>query len=176
MGLRVAVEQDLPRIVEIYNAAIPTRRSTADTEIVTTGSRLEWFRKHTPERRPLLVYEGAAEVVAWISFEDFYGRPAYQHTAELSIYVSPEHQGRLLGKRLLREAEELAPRLGIQNLVGFVFAHNTPSLRLLQAFGYQEWGRLPDVAQMDGKEYSLCILGKRLEDQNSTEQGAPADR
>ncbi|MCO7247543.1 GNAT family N-acetyltransferase [Halomonas sp. Mc5H-6] len=176
VGIRTAVEQDLPRIVEIYNAAIPTRRSTADTETVTINSRLEWFRKHNPDRRPLLVYEQGDEVVAWISFEDFYGRPAYQHTTELSIYVAPEHQGRLMGKKMLQAAEELAPRLGIQILVGYVFAHNSPSIRLLQAFGYQEWGRLPNVAQMDGKEYNLCILGKRLEHQASTEQSAPANR
>ena len=62
--------------------------------------------------------------------------------------------------------------LGLHTLVGYVFAHNTPSMRLLKAFGFQEWGRLPDIAEMDGKEYSLCIMGKRLA---HTEQGASAD-
>ncbi|NIC06545.1 GNAT family N-acetyltransferase [Billgrantia bachuensis] len=162
MGLRHATEQDLPRIVEIYNAAIPSRRSTADTEQVTPESRLEWFRKHQPERRPLLVYEREEGVVAWMSFEDFYGRPAYRHTAELSIYIDPRYQGKLLGKKLLHAAEEMAPKLGLHSLVGYVFAHNTPSIRLLKALGFQEWGRLPDIAEMDGKEYSLCIMGKRL--------------
>lgn len=162
MGLRIATKQDLPRIVEIYNAAIPTRQSTADTDMATTEARLEWFEKHHPERRPLLVYEEESGIVAWLSFEDFYGRPAYQHTAELSIYITPEQQGRSVGKVLLQAAEEMAPRLDVHTLVGYVFAHNTPSMRLLQAFGYQEWGRLPDVATMDGEEYSLCIMGKRL--------------
>ena len=31
-----------------------------------------------------------------MSFEDFYGRPAYRYTAELSIYIAPEHQGQRL--------------------------------------------------------------------------------
>jgi len=162
MGLRHAEEQDLPRIVEIYNSSIASRRSTADTEAVTIESRLQWFRKHHPEFRPLLVYEQEEKVVGWISFEDFYGRPAYQRTAELSIYIAPENQGKQLGKRLLRAAEEIAPELGLHTLVGYVFAHNTPSMRLLQAHGFQEWGRLPDIAEMDGDNYSLCIMGKRL--------------
>ncbi|GEN26760.1 N-acetyltransferase [Halovibrio variabilis] len=162
MGLRHAQELDLPRIVDIYNAAVPTRTSTADTQPVDVESRLEWFRQHQPESRPLLVYEQGEEVVAWVSFESFYGRPAYRHTAELSIYISPEHQGRLLGKKLLLAAEEMAPTLGLRTLVGYVFAHNTPSMRLLQALGYHEWGRLPDIAEMEGREYSLCIMGKRL--------------
>ncbi|TLM76865.1 GNAT family N-acetyltransferase [Microbulbifer harenosus] len=162
MNLRHAEGQDLPRIVDIYNSSIASRRSTADTEVVTMESRLQWFRKHHPESRPLLVYEQETEIVGWISFEDFYGRPAYRHTAELSIYIAPENQGKQLGKRLLRAAEEMAPELGLHTLVGYVFAHNTPSMRLLHAHGFQEWGRLPDVAKMDGRNYSLCIMGKRL--------------
>lgn len=176
MGLRHATEHDLPRIVEIYNAAISTKRSTADTEEVTAASLREWFRKHIPERRPLLVCARADEIVAWMSFEDFYGRPAYQHTAELSIYIAPEWQGRRLGRELLCEAEQRAPALGIRSLVGYVFAHNEPSMRLLRVFGFQEWGRLPDVAEMGGHEYSLCIMGKRLVSSGITEQGAAVDR
>ncbi|MDR5907775.1 N-acetyltransferase family protein [Franzmannia qiaohouensis] len=163
MTIRNALERDLARVVEIYNAAVPTRKSTADTQPVSIESRSEWFHKHDPERRPLLVYEKNDEVVAWMSFEDFYGRPAYRHTAELSIYIAPDHQGQHLGRNLLSEAMSLAPTLGVKALVGYVFSHNLPSLGLLQAFGFQEWGRLPDVAEMDGKEFSLCIMGKRVE-------------
>ncbi|OLO12605.1 N-acetyltransferase [Chromohalobacter japonicus] len=162
MTIRNAVEQDLARVVEIYNAAVPSKRSTADTEPVSIKSKSEWFRKHNPERRPLLVYEINDEVAAWVSFEDFYGRPAYHHTAEISIYIAPEHQGQRLGQTLLREALEIAPKLELKTLTGYVFAHNEPSIRLLRAFGFQEWGRLPNVAEMDGREFSLCIMGKRL--------------
>ena len=56
MTIRNAEEQDLARVVEIYNAAVPSKRSTADTEPVSIASKSEWFRKHNPERRPLLVY------------------------------------------------------------------------------------------------------------------------
>jgi L-amino acid N-acyltransferase YncA len=35
-------------------------------------------------------------------------------------------------------------------------------VRLLKSFGFESWGRLPDVAEMDGKEYSLSIFGKRV--------------
>lgn len=38
--------QDLPRIVEIYNQAIPTRLSTADLEPVTIESKKAWFDAH----------------------------------------------------------------------------------------------------------------------------------
>lgn len=160
--LRVAKEEDLPAIVAIYNTTVSTRQSTADTVEVSVASRIEWFRQHAPDKRPLLVYEEGGRIAAWMSFQSFYGRPAYDHTAEISIYISPELRGRGLGGRLLAEGLAMTPKLGIKTVVGFVFSHNEPSVRLLKSFGFTEWGRLPDVAQMDGKEYSLSILGKRV--------------
>jgi len=153
---------DLPQIVAIYNAAVPTRLSTADTEKVTIGAREEWFRKHTPDKRPIFVHEVDGKIAAWISFESFYGRPAYDHTAEISIYVVPRHQGKGMGRQLLKNSIEITPELGIKTLLGFIFSHNEPSLRLFQSFGFRQWGRLPEIAEMDGTEYSLSILGKRV--------------
>jgi L-amino acid N-acyltransferase YncA len=160
--MRVATEKDLPAIVAIYNTTVPTRQSTADTAEVTVASRMEWFRQHTPGKRPLLVHEQDGRIVAWVSFQSFYGRPAYDHTAEISIYISPEHRGQGLGRKLLAEVLGMTQELRIKTVVGFVFSHNEPSVRMLKVFGFAEWGRLPNVAEMDGNEYSLSILGKRV--------------
>jgi phosphinothricin acetyltransferase len=160
--MRVATEEDLPAIVAIYNTTVPTRQSTADTTEVAVASRMEWFRQHTPGKRPLLVHEQDGRVVAWVSFQSFYGRPAYDHTAEISIYISPEYRGQGLGRRLLAETLSMTQELRIKTVVGFVFSHNEPSVRMFKAFGFAEWGKLPNVAQMDGNEYSLSILGKRV--------------
>ncbi|MEI6148865.1 MAG: N-acetyltransferase family protein [bacterium] len=160
--MRLATENDLPAIVAIYNTTVPTRQSTADTVEVTVASRMEWFRQHTPGKRPLLVHEQDGRIVAWVSFQSFYGRPAYDHTAEVSIYISPEHRGQGLGRRLLAETLGLTLELRIKTVVGFVFSHNEPSIRLLKSFGFEEWGKLPNIAAMDGKEYGLSIFGKRV--------------
>lgn len=165
--MRIATESDLPVIVSIYNLAIPTRQSTADMVEVTVESRMDWFRQHSPGKRPLMVHEIDNKVVAWVSFQSFYGRAAYDHTAEISIYVSPDYRGKGLGRTLLREALELARHLDIKTIVGFIFSHNTPSIRLFRSFGFEEWGKLPDVAEMDGKEYSLSIMGKRVKEKNN---------
>jgi len=159
--MRIATENDLERIVEIYNSTVPTRLATADTEEVSVASKRDWFQAHTPDR-PILVHEEDGAVAAWVSFQPFYGRPAYDGTAEISIYIAPGRRGQGLGTRLLREAMELAPDLGIRTLVSYIFSHNEPSLRLFDAFGFKEWGLLPDVAVMDGKTYSLSILGKHF--------------
>lgn len=160
--MRSATRDDLPGIVEIYNSTVASRIVTADTEEVSVESRVSWFEGHAPDRYPLMVHEDGGEVAAWVSFERFHARPAYAATAEVSIYVAAEHRGRGLGRSLLREALDMAPGLGIRTVVALVFAHNEPSLRLFRSFGFDEWGLLPGVAEMDGGEYGLAILGKRV--------------
>lgn len=161
---RNATLDDLPAIVAIYNSTIVSRQVTADLEPVSVESRLPWFHAHGPHARPLWVSEVAGRVVAWLSFSDFYGRPAYHHTAEISLYLDETVRGRGLGKQLLDAALKAAPALQIDTVLGFVFGHNTPSLRLFDGFGFETWGRLPRVAVLDGVERDLVILGRRLTD------------
>ena len=168
--IRLAVEKDLKDIVAIYNSTISTRQSTADTTKVTVESRLEWFRQHTPNKRPLMVHEVNGKVVAWVSFQSFYGRPAYDHTAEISLYISPEQRGKGLGRSLLRESLELTKQFDIKTVVCFIFSHNIPSINLFKSFGFEKWGTLPNVAKMDGKEYSLSIIGKRVNEKKKPNQ------
>jgi L-amino acid N-acyltransferase YncA len=160
--VRDAVKADLPAIVEIYNAAIPGRMATADTEPITPHSRQAWFDEHHPARRPLWVAAIDGAVVGWLSFQTFYGRPAYRATAELSVYVAPRHHRSGIGRALLDQAVKTAPGLGLNTLVGFVFGHNEASLRLFSAFGFERWALLPRVAELDGIERDLVIVGRRV--------------
>jgi len=162
MTIRDATEADLPAIVAIYNATIAGRMATADTQPVTVESRRNWFREHHPHTRPLWVALRNDVIVAWLSFQSFYGRPAYHATAELSIYVAPDCQRKGIGNALLAKAIEQTPRLGLKTLLGFIFGHNEASLRLFAKFGFQRWGVLPRVADLDGVERDLIIVGRRL--------------
>jgi len=160
---RNAIQSDLPIIVEIYNSTIASGMVTADTEPVTVESRIQWFDEHNPEKRPLWVIENAdSNIIGWISFQSFYGRPAYDATVEISIYLDQAQRGKGLGKEVLQYCIEQAPQLGIKTLLGFIFAHNEPSLRLFRAVGFDDWAMLPDIAVLDGQERSLKILGKRV--------------
>jgi phosphinothricin acetyltransferase len=158
--IRHAQAADLGDIVAIYNASIPGRMATADLAPVTVASRRPWFAQFDPAHRPLYVYAGPA-VQAWLSVRSFYGRPAYAATAELGLYVAPAAQRRGLGRALLRLALAEAPRLRLHTLLAFVFAHNVPSIALFESEGFAQWGLLPAVAELDGVERDLAILGRR---------------
>ncbi len=162
MTIRHAGPDDLPRVVAIYNASIPGRLATADTSPVTVAERRDWFRDFDPTRRPLWVHCDAGDVpMAWLSLRSFYGRPAYAATVEVGVYTAPEalRQGRAVA--LLRHAIDSMHSLGIKTLLAFVFAHNVPSLRLFERAGFVRWGLLPRVAELDGIERDVMILGFR---------------
>ncbi|BDG09957.1 GNAT family N-acetyltransferase [Anaeromyxobacter paludicola] len=160
--IRDAALDDLPRIVEIYNASIPGRLATADLEPVSVAQRTPWFQAHHPARRPLWVLEEDGRILGWVSLQDFYGRCAYSGTAEVSIYVAPEAARRGVARTLLGELLARAPSMAVKNLVAFVFGHNEPSLALFRRHGFERWGFLPRVALLDGVERDLAILGLRL--------------
>ncbi len=160
---RNASLDDLKGIVCIYNSTISTRMVTADTEPVTVESRLAWFHEHNPVNRPLWVVENEQqEILGWVSFQSFYGRPAYEATVEISIYLDQSQRGKGFGKEILQYAINAAKTFGVKTLLGFIFAHNEPSLQLFSYFGFEEWARLPDIAILDGVERSLKIVGKRI--------------
>ncbi len=161
MQIRLAVEADLNTIVEIYNAAIPTRLATADLTPVSVESRRDWFRSHS-DRYPVWVMTEHGQIIGWLSFQMFYGRIAYHKTAEVSIYIAPTYQSQGVGTTLLSYAIATCPKLDIHQLVGFVFDHNAASRHLFISFGFEQWGFLPKVAELDGAEQSLIILGKTI--------------
>lgn len=153
---------DLPIIVDIYNSTIPSRMVTADTELVSINDKLEWFKEHDPNKRPLWVVEYRGEICGWVSLQSFYGRPAYNATVEISIYIHEDFRGKGLGRRILSKVIEECTKFEIDTILGFIFGHNEPSIKLFSSFGFEKWAHLPEIATLDGIKRDLIILGKRI--------------
>jgi L-amino acid N-acyltransferase YncA len=163
MTYRNATLDDLPAIVEIYNSTIPGRMVTADIVPLKPEDKLTWFNKHNPQSRPIwIVQDEHEQIIGWVSFQDFYGRPAYKGTAEISMYLAEKFRGKGLGKKILAYAISKCPALGIDTLLGFIFKHNTISLRLFSEMGFEEWADLKDIALIENQRYSLIIMGKKI--------------
>jgi phosphinothricin acetyltransferase len=160
--LRDAIEPDLPAIVEIYNAAIATRISTAQLEPVTIEERREWFRAHSPAQYPIWVAELDGVIAGWLSFCEFLPRCAYRGTVEVSVYVSEKFRRRGVGRKLMQQAIALGPQLGMHSLVSLIFSHNEPSIALFHASGFERWGFLPRIACVDQIPRNLTIFGRHV--------------
>lgn len=158
----IAQSSDLKKIVSTYNSTIASRLVTADLVEVTVESKIEWFNSHSPEKRPLWLIYHDNKYAGWMSFTSFYGRPAYDGTVEVSIYLENEFRGKGIGKICLQKAFEVSKGLNIKTLLGFIFDHNEPSLNLFYKMGFEKWAHLPKIANMIDDERGLIIVGKRL--------------
>jgi phosphinothricin acetyltransferase len=158
--IRDATDSDLPAIVEIYNAAIVTRVATAQLEPVALEHCRDWLRQHSPEQYPFWVAESDGCVAGWLSLKRFLPRCAYRGTVEVSVYVDEKFRRRGVARRLLEEAIRCGPSLGASAMVGLIFGHNEPSLALFEHLGFRRWGLLPAVAQVEGVERDLLVMGR----------------
>lgn len=159
-----AQQNDLQKIVSTYNSTVASRLVTADLEPVSVESKQAWFDAHSSEKRPLWLVMINGAYSGWMSFNSFYGRPAYDGTVEVSIYLEENARGKGLGKICLQKAFDVCPELRIKTLLGFIFDHNEPSLKLFYNMGFEKWAHLPKIANMIEAERGLIILGKRVID------------
>ena len=178
--VQLASEKDLSEILPIYNQSIAGKQATANLEPVTYEERVAWFAEHiNSTTRPIYVVrmlesaiedsmqkEGAS-IVAWGSFSDLYARPAYHISSEISIYIHNDFHGQGLGSLLVHWMLIQAPKLGIRNVLALIFAHNRPSLGLFGKLGFEQWGLMPQVCDMDGFIADVVMLGKSVIDNDN---------
>ena len=159
---------DLPAILAIYNQNIASKQATADLVPVTQEARKAWFDEHVNNpKRPIYVLKTMHQssepaLVAWGSFSDLYTRPAYHISCEISVYLHKDYQGQGLGRRLAAWMLTQAPILGISNVVALIFAHNEPSLKLFGKLGFEHWGYMPQVCDMNGFIADVVMLGQQV--------------
>lgn len=164
VNFRLATPADYPRIVEIYNQAILTKGSTADLELTTVASRQKWFAEFSDDHFPLWVMVEADQILGYVGLEPYSDRLAYAQTAEIALYLASEAQGHHLGGQAVEWAENAGKTLGITTIISRIFGHNHASCHLFERQGYDHWGHLPAIADMQGFTADLEVYGKHLTD------------
>jgi L-amino acid N-acyltransferase YncA len=168
LRIRIATEADLPAVVDVYNQSIPAGWSTADTTPIAVADRVEWFGKFDPVRRPIWVAEVDGRVVATVYLSSFYGgRPAYDATAEVSMYIATAYHRRGIGRRLKQWVIEECPRLGVTTLLSMHFDHNEATRRINEGLGFQQMGHLTEIAVVQGQKRGLVIWALRIPPRNA---------
>ena len=161
--IRLATIHDLGRITDIYNQAIESRNSVGDTEILTVPQRESWFYSHSSEHTPLFVHESGSNVDGYAYLSEYrLGRPAFKNIAEIGYFVDFQSHRQGIGGRLVQHCIHNANELGYKHLLAILLGCNTGSIALLEKYGFELWGALPDVACIDDTIYSHCYYGLKL--------------
>ena len=162
LRIRGAAAGDTDAICRIYNQGIQDRVATLETEERTPEERTQWLGARGP-RHPVLVAEADGGVVGWASLNVFNARRAYDHVADLSLYVEREWRGRGVGRRLLDALVARAIELGYHKLVLAAFPWNAAGMRAYGRAGFREVGIYREQGRLDGRWVDTVVMEKILE-------------
>jgi len=163
MTIRSSIENDYLEIVNIYNHAVDEKFATADTEYVSVESKMNWFEQHSIDTYPIYVAEENNEIVGWCSLSPHrLGRKALRTVAEISYYIHKDHRRKGIANSLITHTIRKAKQLGFKNLITILLDLNKPSIYLLEKFGFEKWGHLPEIALIDETICGQFIYGKKL--------------
>lgn len=149
--IRPAERRDIPAMTDIYNEQVRSGTATFDLEERSIGNRTAWFEEHTG-KYVLLVYEAEGVVAGYASLSRYRVKPAYDSTAELSVYVAPAFRGRGIGHALM---EALLARAradeSLHTVVSVITEGNTVSCRLHESLGFVHCGTVREAGRKFGR-------------------------
>lgn len=160
--VRDAGEEDLPAILDIYNAAVLNETSIWHDDISDLVERRAWWQSRTAQGFPVYVAEVNGAVSGYGTFGEFRPHQGYRFTVEHTIYVASTVQRRGIGSVLLTRLIAEARRTGKHAMIGGIAADNLASLALHQRFGFVETGRMPQIGFKFGRWLDLVFMQKLL--------------
>jgi L-amino acid N-acyltransferase YncA len=166
LRVRAATVADAAAICRIYNQGIQDRVATLETEERSPEERAQWLAARGP-RHSVLVAEEDGAVVGWASLNVFNARRAYDHVADLSLYVERDWRGRGVGRRLLEALITRARELGYHKLVLAAFPWNAAGMRAYSRAGFREVGIYREQGRLDGRWVDTVVMEKILDGPNT---------
>jgi phosphinothricin acetyltransferase len=161
-AIRPATRDDVRAINDIQNHYVVRSTATFLTEPLTLEQRRAWLDGHSPAH-PVIVAVSDGVVVGWGSLEVFRGRPAYRHTAELSVYIHPEWHRRGIGRAIVEELMGRARALGHHALVGGCCSETAPAIALLEACGFARVAHFKEVGYKFGRWLDVVFVERLLQ-------------
>lgn len=160
MRLRFAGPRDVPALLDVYRAYIPT---TVTFEYVLP-SREEFGERVSSMGAvyPYLVAEEDGQVLGYAYAHRIAERAAYAWGAELSIYLRPDAAGRGLGKRMYRALTQLLALQGVRTVYGLVASPNPASEALHSSMGFRVMGVQRRAGYKNGRWIDLIWYEKEI--------------
>jgi len=162
MNVRFATLDDAPAICAIYNQGIDDRVATLETELRDAEERRRWLSSRGT-RYPVIVAEARGQIIGWSSLNSFNPRRAYDHVADLSVYVERSWRGRGAGRVLLERLLELGRGLHFHKLVLACFPTNKAGVALYERMGFAAVGIYREQGLLDGRWVDVLVMERLFE-------------
>lgn len=150
MDIRHATNEDAAQIAEIYNYYVTSTHHTFETEPVE-ASEMEARIEEVSNGYPFLVAVDDGNILGYAFASQFKLRQAYEHSAEVSIYVKNDAKQRGIGTRLYdRLFEELNETL-THAIVAGIALPNDASIKFHEKLGFKKVAHFREVGYKLGR-------------------------
>ena len=106
----------------------------------------------------MLVVENGGLVAGWARIAPYSPRACYAGVAEASVYVRAAARGDGLGSALAAVLRERAERVGLDKVIGKLFAENEQSRRLAARYGFREVGLHVRHGRIQGEWRDVLVV------------------
>lgn len=144
MIIRTVETKDAERIAEIYNFYVENTHHSFEVEPVSVAEmrqRIAAFSKDYP----YLVAEENREIVAYAYASCFKPRTAYQHSAEVSVYVKTDLKRKKIGAKLYERLFAELKRMDVHAIIAGISLPNEASVKLHERFGMEKVAHFREV-------------------------------
>ena len=145
-----------PEVRTIYEQGIASGHATFQT---SAPGWEEWDRSHLEACRLIMIDNSV--VLGWCALTPVSSRSVYAGVAEVSVYVSPDAQGKGIGNRLLQALVKISEQHGIWTLQASIFPENKGSLKIHHHAGFRIVGVRERIGKMNGVWRDTILLEKR---------------
>ena len=163
MNFRRAIRDDLEGINEIYNEAVVNSTASFHLQPQSLDYRREWFDHHD-DRFAVYVAEDEGVVEGWSSLSRWSDRPAYNATAESSVYIRERSQRMGLGRQLQTVIMEHASECQFHTLIAQISAENDGSIRMHKQFGFELIGTMKEAGFKFGRWIDVVMMQVMLKE------------
>lgn len=143
--IRFVTPEDAPQLLDVYGHYVLNTTFTTE-EVLPSAEEMAARVRRVTQRFPWLGFEENGKIVGYCYADIFRTRTAWHRTAELSIYVHPQHVEGHVGRRLYEKLFRLLEdNEEIHSVVACITLPNEASVRLHESFGLIKKAHLPEV-------------------------------
>jgi phosphinothricin acetyltransferase len=169
--LRLAEEQDVPGILEIYAPFILRTAVTFEETVPEEDTFWERIQLIMTEL-PFLVCEIDGRIAGYAYASGYRSRASYRWAKEVSVYVHPDFRRKRIALALYTSLNEMVRYQGIACLLAIITLPNDASVAFHEHLGYRKCGVFPKVGYKLNQWQNVGWYELFLQDENE----APKDR
>ena len=163
--IRPAEPADAEQVAAIFAHYVATSVATFEEVAPTAADWRQRLDDLAARNLPFLVAEaeGDGSVCGFAYASPWRPKPAYRHTVEDTVYVSPGCTGRGLGGALLGALLAGCEQAGARQVIAVIAdTGSDASAALHRRFGFTQAGRLSGVGRKHGRWIDTVLMQKEL--------------